>query len=197
MPRAGLTPSVVTADAAAFADEHGFEALTLAALAKRLGVATPSLYKHVDGLDGLRRAVSLLAVAELAERLQASAVGRSGPEALRAVFASYRRYALEHPGRYSSIQRSPSPSDTEAQRLFARPVEVITAVLRGFAIPDERMVHTIRALRSALHGFVDLETRGGFGLPEDVDASFALLTDGILRQLEPVPDGGGPIGTGA
>jgi len=175
---------VVTAEAASLIDERGFDALSLAALAKRLGVATPSLYKHVDGLDGLLREVSLLAVSELAERLRSAAVGRSGPGAVRALFDAYRRYALEHPGRYASIQRAPAPSDTEAQAGFARPVEVIAAVLRGFSIPEARMVHTIRALRSAVHGFVDLETRGGFGLPEDVDESFAVLVEGFVRALE-------------
>ncbi|MFE1170546.1 TetR/AcrR family transcriptional regulator [Nocardiopsis sp. NPDC058789] len=184
MPRAGLTPGVVTAEAASLVDERGFDALSLAALAKRLGVATPSLYKHVDGWDGLVREVSLLSVSELAERLRSAAVGRSGAEGVRAVFDAYRRYALEHPGRYASIQRAPAASDTEAHTHYARPVEVIAAVLRGFSIPEGRMVHTIRALRSAVHGFVDLETRGGFGLPEDVDESFAVLVEGFVRALD-------------
>ncbi|MBQ1084029.1 TetR/AcrR family transcriptional regulator [Nocardiopsis sp. B62] len=187
MPRAGLTPVVVTAEAASLVDERGFDSLSLAALAKRLGVATPSLYKHVDGLDGLRREVSLLAVGELAERLRSAATGRSGPDALRALFDAHRRYALEYPGRYVSIQRAPAPTDTEARATFARPVEVIAAVLRGFAIPERQMVHTIRALRSAVHGFVDLETHGGFGLPEDVDESYAVLVEGFVRALDNWP----------
>ncbi|MGW5878406.1 TetR/AcrR family transcriptional regulator [Nocardiopsis terrae] len=191
MPRAGLTPELVTAAAAALSDEGGFEALSLAAVAKRLGVATPSLYKHVDSLAGLRREVSLLAVAELSGRLQAAAVGKSGAEAVHALFRAYRRYAHEHPGGYTSIQQAPAPSDTEAYAAFARPVEVIAAVLRGFDIPEAQVVHTIRALRSSLHGFVDLEARGGFGMPEDIDESYTALVEGFVRALErrPGPDG--------
>jgi len=41
-------------------------------------------------------------------------------------------------------------------------------------------VHAVRTVRSAVHGFVMLELAGGFGLPEDVDASFAHL----VRVLE-------------
>ena len=76
MPRAGLTPSIVVAEAARLADDVGFDALTLAALAARFGVAVPSLYKHVDGLEAVRRGVSILALRELgtamAEELRSS-----------------------------------------------------------------------------------------------------------------------------
>ena len=187
MPRAGLTPGLVSAEAYALSDERGFDALSLAAVAKRFGVATPSLYKHVDGLAGLRREVSLLAVTDLCERIQAAAVGLSGPDAVRALFAAYWRFAHEHPGGYAALQRAPEASDTEARAVFARPVGVIAAVLRGFEIPEERMVHTIRALRSAVHGFVDLEARGGFGMPEDVDESYEVLVEGFVRALERWP----------
>jgi hypothetical protein len=40
-------------EAAQMADEIGLSHLTLAAPADRLGVRYPSLYKHVDGMDGL------------------------------------------------------------------------------------------------------------------------------------------------
>ncbi|MEE2046880.1 TetR family transcriptional regulator, partial [Nocardiopsis tropica] len=39
MPRAGLTPAVVAEEAARLSDEEGFDSLSLAAVAKRLGVA--------------------------------------------------------------------------------------------------------------------------------------------------------------
>ncbi|MEV1143797.1 TetR family transcriptional regulator, partial [Micromonospora sp. NPDC049799] len=53
MPRAGLTPQTVVRAAADLADEVGLDRLTLAAVAARLGVALPSLYKHVRGADAL------------------------------------------------------------------------------------------------------------------------------------------------
>ncbi len=45
--------------AAALADEQGLDGVTLAALALRLGIRTPSLYNHVAGLEGLRRELAL------------------------------------------------------------------------------------------------------------------------------------------
>ncbi|WP_150243789.1 TetR/AcrR family transcriptional regulator [Nocardiopsis quinghaiensis] len=186
MPRAGLTPALVAEEAARLSDEEGFRSLSLAAVAKRLGVATPSLYKHVDGLAGLHREVALLGANGLGERVQRAAVGRSGPDALRAAAGAYRRYAHAHPGRYTALQQLPRLAGAEPD-LTTDPVRVLAAVLRGFGIPQDQMVHAIRTLRSTLHGFVDLETHGGFGLPEDVDETYALLVEGLVRALHQWP----------
>ncbi|MEU8191100.1 TetR family transcriptional regulator [Micromonospora carbonacea] len=83
MPRAGLNRQVVVREAARLADEVGLDRLTLAALANRLGVALPSLYKHVRGADELNQKLAALATAELADALTAAAAGRAGGDALR------------------------------------------------------------------------------------------------------------------
>ena len=58
----GLDHDAVIDAAAALVDEDGVEALTLAALAARLGIRSQSLYAHVDGLDGLLRDLALHSV---------------------------------------------------------------------------------------------------------------------------------------
>ncbi|MER6593211.1 TetR family transcriptional regulator, partial [Micromonospora purpureochromogenes] len=90
MPRAGLTPSTVVREAARLADEVGYERLTLAALAGRLGVALPSLYKHVKGVDALNQKLAALAVDELADAMTSAAAGRAGADGLRAVATAWR-----------------------------------------------------------------------------------------------------------
>ena len=72
MPRAGLTPERIISEAAAVADEVGLDRLTLAAVAQRCGVSLPGLYKHVRGLDEVRRGIALLAVRELAAAITCS-----------------------------------------------------------------------------------------------------------------------------
>src|SRR5690606_16147986 len=103
--RAPLSRAVVVEEAARLADEVGWDRLTLAALAKRLGIATPSLYKHVESLDALLGEVALLSIRELTDVMRDAAVGRAGGDALRSVCAAYRRYVHEHPGRYASTVR--------------------------------------------------------------------------------------------
>src|ERR1700761_9604607 len=113
MPRAGLTTARVIAEAAAVADEVGLDRMTLAAVAQRCGVSLPGLYKHVSGLEEVRRGIALLGVRELADAGARAATGVSGADALRAISAAYRAYALAHPGRYAASVLAPAPGDEE------------------------------------------------------------------------------------
>lgn len=180
MPRAGLDTALVVRRAATFIDEHGAEALTLSRLARELGVATPSLYKHIDGLDGLLTSVSVAATAELAHRLGAAIRGRSGRDALEAISHAYRLFAREHQGTYPFVQRHLDSAEWAAAASDA--VAAVAAALSGYGV-EEGDVDRIRFVRATLHGFVDLECRGGFGLPEDVDDSFAYLIDALDTTL--------------
>ena len=68
MPRAGLSPDLIVSEAARLADEVGRDRLTLTELAKRFGVAQPSLYKHVNGLDALQRLLAVRVLRESSSR---------------------------------------------------------------------------------------------------------------------------------
>jgi AcrR family transcriptional regulator len=175
--RAGLTAERVVAAAAALADEQGADAVSLAALAERLGVRVPSLYKHVGGLADLHRRVALAGLRDLTAALGEATVGRSRGDALRACATAWRAYARAHPGRYAAVQRAPDPADAERAAAADRLTRLVLAVLSGYGLDEDGAVHIARAVRSALHGFTVLEATGGFGLPQDVDASFDRLVD--------------------
>ena len=183
MPRAGLSRAAVVGAAAELADEVGWERLTLAALAARLGVRLPSLYKHIDSLDGLRRDVAVLAVGELGAAVGGAAIGRAGGAALRPVAAAYREYALHHPGRYAATVRAPAAADAEHIAAAETVLRVVLAVLSGYGLAGDDAIDAARALRSALHGFATLEAGGGFGMPVDVDRSYTRLVDGFDTAL--------------
>ncbi|SCE76217.1 regulatory protein, tetR family [Micromonospora viridifaciens] len=172
MPRAGLNPQAVVREAAVLADEVGHDRLTLAALAGRLGVALPSLYKHVKGVEALHQKLSVLATAEIATELTAAAAGRAGVDALRAVAVAFRDYARRHPGRYPATQRAPDPDDPEHLAAAERAVGAVYAILHGYDLDGDAAVDATRMFRAAVHGFLTLEAAGGFGLPRDVDRSF-------------------------
>lgn len=182
--RPGLDAERVADAAVAIADAEGFDALTLARLAAELGVRTPSLYHHVAGLDGARRAVALRGMRELGTALRSAAVGRSGPDAVRSIADAYRAYALAHPGAYTATQRTDLAQDDELRAAFARTVEVVFAVLRHWEADEERLVHLVRVVRSALHGFVTLESGRGFGMDVPLDVSFEQLLAFQLAGLD-------------
>jgi AcrR family transcriptional regulator len=184
VPRAGLSAGVVVAEAARIADEVGLEKLTLAMVAKRFGVALPSLYKHVSGLDSLLQKVSAAATAELADAVVAAAAGRARGDALRAVAAAYRGYGHRHPGRYLATQRVPDTADPGHVAAGEKAVGAFYAILRGYGVEGDDLVDATRAVRSALHGFVVLDNGGGFGLPRDVDRSFDRLVTLLDQGLQ-------------
>lgn len=179
----GLTREGVVAAAAALADEGGLQALTLAQLAARVGVRLPSLYNHVEGLPGLRRAIAALAIGELTAAITRAAVGRAGDEAVMAVAQAYRAYVLAHPGRYAATVPAPDPADAELIALSRGPVEVVAAVLAPYGLADDDAVHAVRGLRSLAHGFASIEAAGGFGLALDRDESFRRLVAAYVAGL--------------
>ena len=186
MPRAGLSPAVVVAAAAGLADEVGYDGLTLAALASRLGVAVPSLYKHVDGLDALRRDVAILALGELGDALDGALAGVPGRDpslVLTALADAYRAYATAHPGRYAATQRAAPRGDAEHAAASDAVVVTVFGILAERGLEGDDAIDAARALRAALHGFAALEAGGGFGLPRDVDRSFARLVEWLDRGL--------------
>jgi AcrR family transcriptional regulator len=187
VPRAGLSPAAVVAAAADLADANGLDAVTLTAVAGAVGVRTPSLYNHVGGLDDVRRGVALTALREIGDALRDAAVGRAGDDALTAMAHAYRSYAREHPGRYAATQRAPAADDAELSAAGARAVDVLLAILRGYGMDGDDAIHAARAVRSALHGFVALETGGGFGISVDLDESFDRMVAALARGLRDRP----------
>lgn len=177
--RGRLSPARVVEAALEIVDGAGADALTLARVAERLGVAPPSLYKHVDGLPSLRRLMRLRVLRELDDALREATLGRSGEDALRAFGAAYRGYLRRYPHRHELLEAAPDRDDPELTTLAERVVGVVYAVLRGYGLTGSAAVHATRCLRAAIHGFARLEAYGGFGLPEDVDETF----DRLLRML--------------
>jgi AcrR family transcriptional regulator len=183
VPRAGLSPDVVVAEAARLVDAEGAGALTHSALAQRFGVAQPSLYKHVGGLDDLHGRLAVVAARELGAAMRRAASGRSGAEATAAVATAYRDYAREHPGRYAYLLR-PRTDDAAHAEASQEVLDVLADVLASYGIAGETdLVDTVRFLRSTLHGFVALEIAGGFAMARSTDATFDTLVRAIDHAL--------------
>jgi AcrR family transcriptional regulator len=165
------------------ADEAGFSQLTLAAVAQRLGVALPSLSKHVRGLADLQRQIGAQGLRELTDAVTRATAGRSRTTALRALADAYWEYAHVHPGSYAATLRAPSSDDEESALAARQLLDVVFAVLEGYGITDDDAVDATRALRALLHGYVALEAVGGFGMARDVRESFDRAIDAFDRSL--------------
>lgn len=183
----GITVDDVVSAAAEIADTAGLDGVTLTAVAERVGVRPPSLFAHVDGLGGLHRLLALRAAKELEQALVEATAGRHGIGALRALAHGYRRFAARRPGLYAAAQRAVRPGeDDELYRALAAVIVPALRALSEAGVGPGELVHITRAIRSALHGFVELEGSGGFGMPEDVGESFERLVELLLSGVRAV-----------
>jgi AcrR family transcriptional regulator len=180
----GLTRDQVIEAAAEIADRDGLKDLSLASLASVLGVRSPSLYSHIDGLAGLRRQLALHASGLLVDDLANAVEGLEGTDALRAVADELRSFAHRHPGLYDSFLPAPTPEeDPELAAALREAVSVVGSVLAEMNVDPTTVIPLIRALRASVHGFVDLELRGGYGLPDDIDESFAATIGLVIEAI--------------
>jgi len=185
-PKERLTTSRVVDTASILLQAGGAEVLTLHNLAKTLGVQTPSLYNHVDGMPGLYRELAILNARLLESSLVDAALGRSGPNALAQLAQAYRAYIKANPDLYMLTVRASANAtlpDAELSALEDRIVHIVLKVLDAYGLQGEDALHAARALRSLVHGFATLEIAGGFGLPLDCDESFRRLVEMFLNGL--------------
>ena len=182
MPRAGLTPAVVTRLALEELDEVGLDALTLKAVAARAGVATPSLYKHVQSLEHLRDLMTVTVLDEAAAAIGSAVMGRSGRDALEAFLLAYRDFAHRQPHRWALVE-PPTSADPAVFASAAKFVEIAYAVVRGFGLAEGEEIDAVRTLRAAVVGFTALERGGGYRLGRDADTSFRYLIEVLAKGL--------------
>ncbi|MFD4671304.1 TetR/AcrR family transcriptional regulator [Lentzea sp. NPDC058450] len=180
--RPRLSTAKVVDAALELVDEQGVEALTLAAVAAKTGVATPSLYKHVASLGELRGHVGVRVLEEMAERFTGAVIGRAGDDAVAALMHAYRAYVRERPKRYGAMPVDPLHDELQRDAGM-KLMEVMFAALRSYGLEGSQAIHAARRLRVIVHGFASIESGGGFGLPEGLDETYDQLVRMYLDDL--------------
>ncbi len=165
--------------------EHGYEGVTMRALATELGCSPMTPYRYFDNKAAIFDAVASVAANLFADALEDSIADVSGPRArLRAIARAYAGFALEHPHAYRimfEVDRCerPAPNDADDLRswnVMHRAVEAAVAadVLEG----DPDVVAHL--LWSGMHGIVALHLSGKLQLGREV----AELVDAFIdREL--------------
>jgi hypothetical protein len=132
----------------------------------------------------MRRQLSIHASSLLTAELADSAEGLESTQALRAIAEQLRSFAHRHPGLYDTFLPAPTPQqDPEVAAALAQPIGVVGSVLVEMGVDPTSVIPLIRALRAAVHGFVHLELRGGFGLPDDIDDSFTTTINLVIEAI--------------
>jgi AcrR family transcriptional regulator len=171
-------------------EEGGLDAVVMAAVAERVGVRGPSLYKHVADRSALIRAVGDCVTTDLRATLE-RAMSTGDPAAdLRALALAYRAFVQANPNGYGLLFAHLEPDlqpDTTAVADLGRPIVAAVARLTGDQGPTA--LEAGRTLVAWAHGFVTMELAGGFRLGGDLDAAYAtgieLILAGISGRASP------------
>jgi len=175
--RAGLTPVLVEQAAVELADSDGLDAVSLSAVARRLGVQPASMYAHVSGIAALLDRLHRRGLGELADLIAESTAGRSGRDALEAFTNAHRRLAENHPGLWQALQR-PASAETVGSPEAARVASLSLAMLRGYDLDDDDGVHATRFVGATINGLLTLARVGSF------DHRDASLEDSWRRSVD-------------
>ncbi|PZD93167.1 TetR family transcriptional regulator [Paenibacillus sambharensis] len=182
-PRIGMDKQIIVAAAVEIADAEGLESVTLARVAEKLGVRSPSLYNHINGLQELRMQLTLLALNRLQAAMADAAQGHAGEEGLRRVSRAYVSFARMQPGLYEAVLRSPDPAEQQVGEAASAIVKLVQEQMSCFGLEGDASLHAVRGFRSMLHGFAELERAGGFGLPLDLNKTLELMIEAFGRGL--------------
>ena len=155
-------------------EEEGLEGLTMRRLAERVGIRAPSLYKHLPDKAALEAAIIATGFEEAAAAFE-QAVDRAGEgsgegsgggagDALVALAAAYRRFALEHPHLYRLMNNGPLPRAHLPPGLEGRTAAPLLRVAGSEA--------RARAVWAFAHGMVMLELDQRFPPDADLDAAW-------------------------
>jgi AcrR family transcriptional regulator len=182
-------------EACVLANRHGIDGLSMGDLAKVLDIRVPSLYSHVAGIDDVKRLVALHGLAELEQGVARATIGKSGPEAVRALLNGYRSFVKKNPGVYAASVPTPPRDDAQWSAAADRLTETCLATMQGYGLRGSQAIHALRGLRSLVHGFASLEAAGALKHPVKRDDSFAWLVESFLAMLEKAaaPSRGGRV----
>jgi AcrR family transcriptional regulator len=163
-------------------ETDGLDAVTMQAVAERVGVRAPSLYKHVADRAALLQAVTDAVMAELVASL---AIPRPSPDPrtdLRRVARRYRSFVRANPAGYGLLFARPGTAgsiDEVALADLGRPIVAAAARLAG----ERDALANARTIVSWAHGFVSMELAGAFRLGGDLDAAYAAGIEVILAGI--------------
>ena len=175
MPEPGSRRAEVVAAAMALLEEHGAEAVTMRAVAARVGIRAPSLYKHFP--DKLHLEAELIAEGfRRAAEVFADAVA-GAPEPLAALARTYRAWGNANPHLYRLMNQRPLRRDL-------LPAGVEDSAAAPLVAATGHDADLARAAWALAHGLTSLELDDRFPPGADVDAAWEVGIGALQRAVD-------------
>ena len=161
----------------------GLDALTMQAVADRVGIRGPSLYKRIDSRSALIAAIAADAFAELGREIAAAAGGDDPAEDIRRIADAYRAFAHRAPQSYGLLFANLAPEARPATVEGARAAAPVLALAQRWVGPEDAL-DAARLLTAFVHGFVSMEQAGAFRLGGDVETAWRYGVETLIRGLD-------------
>jgi len=171
--------------------------ITLRSVARRVGIAAPSIYRHFPDQPAIMLAVVQQAFGELEAQLGAALTGDDPRERLLAICHAYLRFAEDHPSRYRTmfggvwmpaLDDSTSITEQDVSTLGDNCIRLLTEALTdcvnaGVATSTDPHADTV-ALWLGMHGLAHQKAvTVSFPWPPDIAerviTTLTHLTDGV------------------
>jgi AcrR family transcriptional regulator len=146
-------------------EREGPQGVTMRAIAERVGIRAPSLYKHFPDKEALEVAMMAVGLEQFADAFEGAAAGAPTRARIRALGRTYRQWALSHPHLYRLLTDGPLPRADLPAGLEARAARPILEAFGGD-------VALARAGWALAHGLTSLELAGRFPADADVEAAW-------------------------
>ncbi|MEU8817902.1 TetR/AcrR family transcriptional regulator [Actinoplanes sp. NPDC048796] len=162
--------------ALALVDERGLAAMSMRAVAERVGLTSMALYPYVGGKDALLDGLVDLLTIELEN--EGRDEGDGWQRRLRALSRSVRALAQKHPGAFPLLLNRPVAGASASW---------LTAALRGIlhdaGVPERSVPRLARMILAFLLGYATGEVTGGLppaAAPDEFDEDL----DDLVRLVE-------------
>ena len=170
--------------ALALVDEHGLGAMSMRAVAERVGLTSMALYPYVGGKDALLDGLVDLLHLELGTEYGEDPADIDWRQRLRALGRAVRALSRAHPGAYPLLLN---------RRSAGASASWLTAALRGClhdaGVPGEQVPRLTRMICAFLLGYTVGEVTGGLpadeaACHEDAAGEFDADLDDLVRLVE-------------
>ena len=180
--RARTSIDAIVAAGRALLEDGGVNAVTMLAVAERVGVRAPSLYKRLRNRNELLAAIASATLQDLNHELEPLGRDPDPAAGLRAIAFAFRAFAHRRPREYELLFANLPPdarAPTDQNELAAAPVISLASRLVGTG----RALDAARTMTAFVHGFISMELSGAFRLGGDVDEAFQYGLDVVVDSL--------------
>ena len=174
-------PEIVAAGRALL-ESGGLDAVTMQAVADRVGVRAPSLYKRIPNRTALIAAIADAAVDELGALMRPLAGDPDPASGLRSVATAFRAFARAHPRTYELLfMNLPAEARASPERNAAASAPLLSLAER--LVGPTHALEAARLVTAFSHGFVSMELTGAFRLGGDVDEAYRYGVDVLVEAI--------------